>query len=852
VEYNNLFRTKRREYLVVLLFFLVMAILFTWPLILHIHNGVIGGYGDPMLNNWIISWEAKTIFANPTNIFQGNILYPARDVLAYSEHLFTLGLLGAPIYHLSGNPVLTYNLLIFFAIVFSAFGCYLLIKELTGSRWGGLFGGLFFALCPYRIAKADHIQILFSAFLPFMLLYLFRYLEKGRIKYLVLFGLFFLLQSLTSWHYLVFCTFAAVLLLLWTAFFSRKKEEWLRLGAALVIILVAMMIILPFALPYIRAHSRLPGFERTLEEAEFYGASARDYLRVLPESVVYGGAASPAEEGGVWLEKVLFPGFLILLLALAGLFIRRREEDNVLAFEPEAFKRGALYFLVLAVLSFVLTLGPEIFGVTNPFYTFLYNLGILRFIRFPSRFYVLVALGLSVLAGYGVAKIAARMAGWRKNWRAGRITALVLVLLLAVEIATFNVAIYPVPVWGEVPEVYSWLKEQVNVRVIELPTSPLGEGALRYDAWEMGLVSKNKEEYNSREGMRMYFSTYHWKDIANGYSGYFPFFNRRIITEMQAFPSQRSANLLRTIGIDCVLWHWDWVEEDERAEIEERLASIPQLSLEKEFEDTAVYRLEQEDLADIDELEVSPETPEAVPEGEGFNLALLVKNTSSSPFAAIEEDPQPLYLRFLDDKGEVVYEERTEYRPLFFLDGGEETFLPAGAAGTPGVGDYLLELRMQDSVLGEITFSMDIAVREPEALAGTGNLSGVMTLRGGEESIAIPVADGLYPLVLTVKNDGDTLWRSKWEEEQLGGIYPFGLAFLGVVWSQDGNAVWEEQAAVLPCDVSPGQSIQVPALLRPPSQPGTYELYIGLRDKDIGWFGVPLIVEVLVSLDHPQ
>jgi hypothetical protein len=158
------FRTKKREYLIVLLFFLIMAILFTWPLILHIHNGVIGGHGDPMLNNWIISWEAKTIFTNPTNLFQGNIIYPARDVLAYSEHLFTLGLLGAPIYHLTGNPILTYNLLIFFAIVFSAFGCYLLIKELTGSRWGGLFGGLFFALCPYRIAKADHIQILFSAF----------------------------------------------------------------------------------------------------------------------------------------------------------------------------------------------------------------------------------------------------------------------------------------------------------------------------------------------------------------------------------------------------------------------------------------------------------------------------------------------------------------------------------------------------------------------------------------------------------------------------------------------------------------------------------------------------------------
>jgi hypothetical protein len=497
--------------------------------------------------------------------------------------------------------------------------------------------------------------------------------------------------------------------------------------------------------------------------------------------------------------------------------------------------------------------------VTNPLYTFLYNLGILKFIRFPSRFYILVVLGLSVLAGYGVAKIAARVAEWRKSWKAGRITALVLVLLLALEIAAFNVAIYPVPVWGEVPEVYSWLEEQGDVRVIELPTSPLGEGALRYDAWEMGLVSKDKEEYNSREGMRMYLSTYHWKDIANGYSGYIPFFYRRIITEMQAFPSQRSVNLLRSTGIDYVLWHWDWVEEDERAEIEERFDSIPELSLEREFEDTAVYRVKQGDLAGTGDLEVAPEAPEAVPEGEGFNLAILVKNICDSPFASINEDPQPLYLRFLDDKGEEVYEERTEYRPLFFLDGGEETFLSARTAGIPGVGDYLLELRMEDSVLGDMTFSMDIAVRETEALAGTGSLSGVATLKGGEESIAIPIADGLYSLVLTVKNDGDTLWRAKWEEEQVGSQYPFGLTFLGMVWRKGlkQEAVWEEQGAVLPCDVSPGQTVEVPVLLRPPAEPGLHEpgvfdLYIRLRDKDVGWFGTPLTVEVLISLDHPQ
>ena len=212
---EGLFSSKKREYALVILFFFLLAILFTWPLILHPHNGILGGRGDPLLNSWIISWDAKTMFTDPAALFQGNIIYPSRDVLAYSEHQFTLGLIAAPVYFIFRNPILAYNFVIFFSFVFAAFGCYLLVKELTGSRWGGLVAGSFYAFLPYLIAQLSHIQIFFAPFLPFMLLYLYRYLGRGRWRDLVLFGVFFVAQSLASWHYLMYSALAAGLLWLW-------------------------------------------------------------------------------------------------------------------------------------------------------------------------------------------------------------------------------------------------------------------------------------------------------------------------------------------------------------------------------------------------------------------------------------------------------------------------------------------------------------------------------------------------------------------------------------------------------------------------------------------------------------
>jgi hypothetical protein len=842
---EGLFSSKKREYALVILFFFLLAILFTWPLILHPHNGILGGRGDPLLNSWIISWDAKTMFTNPTGLFQGNIIYPSRDVLAYSEHQFTLGLIAAPVYYIFRNPILAYNFVVFFSFVFAAFGCYLLIKELTGSRWGGLVAGAFFAFLPYLIAQLSHIQIFFSPFLPFMLLYLYRYLDKGRWRNLVLFGVFFVAQSLASWHYLMYSALAAGLLWLWAAAFSRRKEEWIRLAWVVVAVIVAALIILPFALPYFRAHSRLPGFEREKSEVELYGAEGEDFLRVLDVNVVYGDAPEPFKEGGIGYEDVLYTGIFILVLALAGIFLRRREGEDFAAFDRISYKKGVIYALILGIFSLLLCFGPKIGGWDNPFYMIPYNLGLLRFSRVPTRFFVLVGLSLAMLGGYGAAKLSIRStsSGEGGKWL-GRLTGAALLLILLLELFTFNLYITDIPVYGDVPEVYDWLSEQEEVQVIELPTTPLG-GAVIYDR-DLEYKPLDIFEHLFRESDIIYYSTYHWKDIVNGYSGYSPFFYRRILTEMQSFPSQRSLELLQGLSIDYIIWDWEWVAPNRQEEYNIRLFDAPGLSFVGDFENKSVFRVEPGETATIADLSVREVAPEAVPPGKGFDPGLYVSNSSDEPFVLAEEEPQPFTLRFIDKTGAVVLEEKGDYRAPFFVQGGETISIPLRVEEVPGVGMYAVELVLEEGVLGPQEFTFEMEIAEMPDSTDPDVLDGSILLRVDTQVLQVPFPDGLYPLMeVTVENSGNTLWRAA-AGDDLDSTVP-GSVHLSLRWEEEDGALWEDQGCSLPCDVSPGQSVLVPMLVRPPAGVGRFRLFLGLYHEGTGLFGELIELEVEVE-----
>ena len=141
---------------------------------------------------------------------------------------------------------------------------------------------------------------------------------------------------------------------------------------------------------------------------------------------------------------------------------------------------------------------------------------------------IIVGLSLAILAGYGVARICAplqtRVRFARRSWRSCS------PLFFAEYRSTLPLA----PVWRELPPVYSALRDHPDAILVELP-----------------IIAPNI----AIEPIYMYFSTFHWHKLVNGYSGFHPRSYGMLLQAMAGFPNEESLAELRRRGVDFVIVH---------------------------------------------------------------------------------------------------------------------------------------------------------------------------------------------------------------------------------------------------------------------------------------------------------
>ena len=192
--------------------YLLLTIAATWPLTRGLSRDVPWDLGDPLLVMWILAWDCEQLLrllggdvSRIAGFFDANIFHPAPLTLAYSEHLIAQAVQILPVYALTGNPILAYNILFLSTWVLSGFGMYLLVRELTGSAVAAFVAGLMFAFAPYRVPQSGHLHVLSSQWMPFVLFGLRRYFDSRRRLPLVGAALALVLQCLSSGYYL--CSF---------------------------------------------------------------------------------------------------------------------------------------------------------------------------------------------------------------------------------------------------------------------------------------------------------------------------------------------------------------------------------------------------------------------------------------------------------------------------------------------------------------------------------------------------------------------------------------------------------------------------------------------------------------------
>jgi hypothetical protein len=482
----------------VVAFFVILALVNTFPLILQ-PGSTIGEHGDAYFSIWRLAWVAHQLRADPIHLFDANIYYPHRDTLAYSDAMILPGVVLAPLNWMGADPLLLYNLTLIAAFVASGVCAYLLVRELTGSTPAGLLGGILFAFSGHRAEHFNHLELQFAFWMPLAVLVWHRAVARGRGFVIV--GLLAAGQILCSIYHGIFLV--TWLVAITAAWFFRSPLRGIR--AAAVILLPSMLVLAVYSIPYMR--SRVELGDRPSAEIAVYSATPGDFTSAPDNNLLYGWTAGFAQN-----ERHIFPGFIALLLLIAGLW-------------PP-------YDRVRIVQAFGLALAVDLtLGFNGGLFRLLYDWVLpFRGLRVPARADILVLLGTAIFAGYGLTRLmsdltkpAARMA----------------LVATALGIASLESLSPPrlVPAETDPPVFYSWLKTSPDAVLFEWPVT------VPWRLWEMVDVHY------------MYRSTLHWRPLLNGYSGYYPASYLALLERMRTFPDTGSLNELQRRGATVIVVH---------------------------------------------------------------------------------------------------------------------------------------------------------------------------------------------------------------------------------------------------------------------------------------------------------
>lgn len=478
-----------------------------WPLVTRPGSAVVdplaGGEAgaiwtriDLDLLMWILAWTAHAVVAAPLEIFQANIFHPSPDALASSEHLLGLLPVSGPIYWLSGNAVLTYNVTTLVVVWTAAFTSFLLARAWSGRPAAAFLCGALFALG--SDVPLDFLRLHSSA--------------------LHLYALVLLL----AWRVAEAPTPRNVVGLIAAAALQALSGIYVAFGLA------AFM---GAAVPSLVAHARRHGRSGL---APIGGLA----VGALPLAVVAGAylrvqAAGILPDAQESLEAVLRASGTV-----SGLVERLARELTPLGLALAGiglFHRGAPVgtrpcLLAIGATGFLLALGTNAglpAGLPGPYEILMEIVPGFSGMRAPIRFLYATSLALAVLAALGAAALLdlCERTWSQRGLRVARAaTILAACLLVAVRTGPWPLPLAPDPLAGLYVGSHRWLARHADPGpVLDLPAQ----------------TSAMDGRVLLSTGRAMLGSTLHWYPLVNGYSGHPPPAHLERMQRARALPARR-------------------------------------------------------------------------------------------------------------------------------------------------------------------------------------------------------------------------------------------------------------------------------------------------------------------------
>ncbi|GIJ50808.1 hypothetical protein Val02_76940 [Virgisporangium aliadipatigenens] len=403
----------------------LLAVVMTWPVMLHPASRLPWDLGDPALQAWQMAWAGHALPRDPVHVFHSNTFYPEWYSFAFSDTLMgyaPAGLIGSGV----TAAIVRYNILFVLAFALAFLGMYALVRQLGGTVAGAALAGAVFSFAPWRWAHAGHLNILSSGgiALAFAMLarghgYSFRHgyrPDRADVRWIVAGWIVAAWQLSLGFSIGLPFAYALVLVIVlafghWLLFPRAGRAEWWRtrkafprrllianVGGGAVFALVGALM----ARPYLKVFEQHPYARRGIPQLEEFGPPPLGLVTAPEESWLWAGPhAGMRESLTAQGEMAVFMGYTVLVLALVGLVV-----------STWSLRLRAL-LAAGAVIAAVLALGVKVPGDGRFTYLPLYNhLPGWDGMRTPGRLIMWSTVCAAVLAAGAIGALAERLRGF--------------------------------------------------------------------------------------------------------------------------------------------------------------------------------------------------------------------------------------------------------------------------------------------------------------------------------------------------------------------------------------------------------------------------------------------------------
>jgi len=462
------------DYVFAFCLYVVLTVLFTWPLAENFRTFVNGDSFDVFHELWYLHLGA-TSPTGPFFVFYSTQSYYPTGTPLYFQVLSPFNTLNfmwlAPLF----GEIVAYNVLYMFTFFFAGFTTYIFVKYLTRNNYAAFLAGLAFAFAPIHTGQGfDHLNIMSAEFIPLFAYFMVKMARERNLWNSVYTGAAMVLNAMCDLHMFLLCAAMFVVFHIYTFLTQRKllaNRSYIQrlivmtvftglLGVVVYFQTVYGLFFVPKTIGSSSAATRYFSARSADLVSFFVPSSANPFFSryVSSINVAIGKAAVLPNEG-----STAYIGYSVLGLAILGLIFFWQRRD--------------VYFWgLLALVGAILALGPyvRILGVASPIpgvWGYLYYvIPLLNSFRAPYRFDYLVALGLSILAGYGTTGIMNRVTKLRfPNASKNLMKAFIIIILCTLVIVEF----LPIPYaeyYAPIPSFYQVIaNDHSNFSVLEVP-----------------------------------------------------------------------------------------------------------------------------------------------------------------------------------------------------------------------------------------------------------------------------------------------------------------------------------------------------------------------------------------------